>query len=719
MRTGNKQLRIHMKFARISIIYIVIGMVPSIACSQILNEEEGLIRAYGDEAFISIATGSRQLIFHAPAVASVITANDIKAMGATDLDEVLESVPGLHVSHSPRAYSPLYTIRGIYSESNPQVLVLINDVPITNVFAGDRSQVWGGMPINNISRIEIIRGPGSAIYGADAFAGTINIITKTHDDIKGSEFGARAGSFSTQEGWFLHGGSWNTLDIAFALEVKKTDGHREFIDFDAQSGLDLRDGTNASFAPGPVNLDKKLIETRLDISSGDWRLRLGYQGRDDVGTGAGVAHALDPNGSGTGKRFNADLTYNSIISRHWDITTQISYFDTQAKTDLILFPPGTLGPTGLFGAFPEGMIGSPNVYERHARLGVSTFYHGFDTHRVRLGSGIIHNDMYKVEERKNYAPDFSPLTTEFDVIDVSNDPDNVFIRPNDRTIKYVIAQDEWDFAHNWNLTSGIRYDHYSDFGDTTNPRIALIWQTIPDLTTKLLYGRAFRAPAFNELYNINNPVALGNPDLQPEKIDTYELAFNYRYSKKMQTGLNLYRYRMDDIIRFIPDFPDLAPATTVTARNSGSRDGYGAELELRYDITPNLIINGNYAFQKSTDNDTDSRVANFPQHQIYLRADWNLASDWKVGTQLNWVANRKRDITDPRPEIDDYLIADITIRYQRSWSPWEFALSARNVFDEEAFEPSPAPGTIPNDLPLAGRHFFAEARYHFDRFRSN
>jgi iron complex outermembrane receptor protein len=685
------------------LVFLMISIFSGYSFAGSGAEEESLNRAFGDEDFISIATGSRQLISQAPAVASVITAEDIKAMGATDLDEVLEAVPGLHVSYAPRAYSPIYTIRGIYTENNPQVLILINDIPITNLYVGNRNDIWGGMPINNIARIEVIRGPGSALYGADAFAGTINIITKTAADINGTEFGGRAGSFNTREGWMLHGGQWKGFDVAFSLELSKTDGQDGTIESDAQTAFDNAFLTDASLAPGPVNLQHKNIDARIDLAREKWRFRAGYQGRRDIGTGAGVAQALDPEGSGSSDRINADLTYSTQWGNYWDITSQLSFFDTSAEPDLVLYPPGSFG-----GAYPNGVIGNPYVYERHTRLGLSAFYHGIKDHNVRLGAGGIHNDMYKTEETKNYAPDGSPLGG---IVDVSDDPNLVFIEPHDRSVGYAFVQDEWQLAPDWSFTGGVRYDHYSDFGSTTNPRLALVWQTRYDLTTKLLYGRAFRAPAFNELYNINNPVALGNPDLDPEKIDTYEIAFDYQYSEALNTKLNLFNYKMADIIRFVPD---PAPATTVTAQNAGERKGRGLELEATWKINPSLNVTGNYAYQKSTDEQTDSDVANAPQHQIYVRSDWNVATQWRISTQANWVADRQRDITDARPPVDDYTTVDLTVRYQPMNHPWALALSARNLFDADAREPSPAPGSIPDDLPLPERNIYMEATYYLD-----
>jgi outer membrane cobalamin receptor len=692
---------------RIHIILFSLGILSAPA-AMAQGDEESLMRAFGDENFISIATGARQPISLAPAVASVITAADIRAMGATDLDDVLRTVPGLHVSYAPRGYLPIYTIRGIYSENNPQVLVLVNDVPITNLYVGNRGELWGGMPVNNISRIEIIRGPGSAIYGADAFAGVINIITKIGEDIEGTETGARLGTFDTQEAWLLHNQRWRDFDISFSLEVMRTDGHDEIVESDAQSILDSLFLTDASYAPGPVSLRRESVDARADISRGSWRLRLGYQGRYDLGAGAGVALALDPAGSGKSERFNADLTHSTALSQNWDLTSTLSFFNTVSKPDLVLYPPGSFG-----GTFPDGVHARPYVYERHTRFNLSAFYHGFERHSLRLGAGAIYGDMYRIRETKNYIQDPSNPNSPpspIDLTDVSNDLTRVFIRPADRQVFYAFVQDEWAIAPSWRLTSGIRYDHYSDFGDTVNPRLALVWQTNPNLTSKLLYGRAFRAPAFNELYNINNPVALGNKHLKPETIDTYELAFNFRNTQKLQTGLNLLWFRMDDVIRFTePNF---------RAENTGEIRGSGLELEARYDVSRSLTILANYAYQDSEDEDSGDNIANSPRHMLYARINWRPIPDWVVNGQVYRVADRGRERGDPRSPVDDYTVTDLTVRYMPAHRPWEIAASVRNLFNEHAYEPSPrlfnGIPMIENDLPLARRSFYIEGIYRFE-----
>ena len=100
-----------------------------------------------------------------------------------------------------------------------------------------------------------------------------------------------------------------------------------------------------------------------------------------------------------------------------------------------------------------------------------------------------------------------------------------------------------------NLTAGVRYDHYSDLGSTTNPRLGLVWSFLKNADRKLLYGQAFRAPSFTELYNDNNPSLMGNPDLLPEKIKTYEASLGYRFSDSLRANLNYFHNNIDSLHR--------------------------------------------------------------------------------------------------------------------------------------------------------------------------
>jgi iron complex outermembrane receptor protein len=671
------------------------------------SEEADLARLYGDRSIVSIATGTVQSLQRAPAVASVITAEDIASMGAQNLDEVLESVPGLHVSRASVRYAPIYILRGITGgQTNPQTLILQNGIPVTTLFNGDRGSAWIDVPVENIARVEVIRGPGSALYGADALAGVINVITKTAADTPGSEAGGGMGSFDGWKAWLQHGGSLGAFELAAYLHVGSTNGSGATIESDAQTRNDLRFGTHASRAPGPVNTGHENVDASLNLSRDNWRLRAGYKLRDELETGAGVNAALDPSSAGRAEIINADLSWlDANFGQNLELGLLASYqhYAFTYPNYLMLLPPGTQLASG---TFPDGVIGSPNQWERQYRLSAHANYTGFKTHALRLGLGHDDLDLYKTRTYKNYliSPTGQTLWTG-PVIDYSDI--QPFMRPQQRQIDYLYLQDEWRYAPDWTLTAGLRHDRYSDFGSTTNPRLALVWNASYALTAKLLYGEAFRAPAFNEQYGLN-VVLNGNPDLQPETIKTLEAAFSWQTSKDKRVNLNLFHYKLRDIIRLVAN-PTPTPGSTY--QNTGSQQGNGLELEVLWDIGRDLRLSGNYAWQRSIDEATDHDAGHAPHHHLYLRADWTYADHWSLSPQLNWVADRQRTAGDTRPPIHDYITLDLAVHGSRLAKDWNLAIILRNLFDADAREPSLAPGLIANDLPLAGRSLLVELRY--------
>ncbi len=242
-----------------------------------------------------------------------------------------------------------------------------------------------------------------------------------------------------------------------------------------------------------------------------------------------------------------------------------------------------------------------------------------------------------------------------------------------RSVWSAMLQDEWQIAPDWHLTAGLRYDYYTDFGSTVNPRLALVWDVTERLTSKLLYGKAFRAPTFAEMGNVNNPVILGNPNLEPETNHTVELAFDYRPWHNLRTAANVYYYAIEDLIQPVLD----ANGTSATAQNTGEQTGYGLELEWNWQMTENWNFRGNYAWQ------------NARNEQLGQRS--NLPGDDRV--------------------LENYQIVDITLRSRRFLKHLDLAASVRNLFDADAREP--AVPQIPGNLPLPGRSFYLEASVHF------
>lgn len=672
--------------------------------AQAATDEEDLASAFSDKVatqgpHVSIGTGRTQALRRAPAVASVITSSDIAQLGAIDLDDVLETVPGVHVSRNVQAYNPLYLIRGIYGQFNPQTLVLLDGMPLTMQFIGNRGNGWSSMPLENIARIEVIRGPGSALYGADAYAGVINLITKGANDINGTEIGARVGSFKTRSAWALHGGQWGPWEVAAYLQSGQREGDHPIITADAQTQIDALYGSQASLAPGPVQLGNRVLDAQLSLKWGHALIRLGHMGRDQIGLGGGAASSLDPSSKGRTDRTYVGLNLHDLpVSADWRLQANLTGLRFVATNDpLLLYPAGAWG-----GNFPNGMYGSPNTWEQQWRGTVMGTYSGLSQHVVRVSAGHEDLNLYRTREYKNFVLSVNAAPTPLGNGDVIEVPvENAFIKPHRRQVNHISVQDEWSLAQDWTLTSGLRHDRYSDVGATTNPRVALVWDTSIDLTTKLLHGRAYRAPAFMELYSINNPVLRGNPDLKPETIQTTELAFAWQSRPDTLLQLSLFRYGMRDIIA-----PTGSPQVF---QNTGKQNGSGFELEAKHDLNRAVSLSGNYAWQRAVDQASGQDAGYAPRHHLYGRADWRWSEGWQLSSQVNVVAGRSRPPGDTRPPVHDQTTVDLTLRNAQESRPWTWSATVRNLFNADVREPSLySPGnaiavSIPNDLPMPRR----------------
>ncbi|HCS63871.1 MAG TPA: TonB-dependent receptor [Cellvibrio sp.] len=671
---------------------------------------------------ISIATGNSTPLDRAPATATVISASEIQAMGARNLNEVLETVPGLHVSLSSLSrLDSVYSIRGIHTGLNPQVLLMLNGVPVQYNAQGGRPTLFR-LPVTSIDRVEVIRGPGSAVYGADAYAGVINVITKDAGAIDATRMGGGVGSFNTRDLWLQTASEWNDIGIALSVAYQESDGDdQRRVSTDLQSALDAALGTDVSLAPGALSTRYNLLDTHLALTSERVQFNLWNWYSRDAGVGAGAAQALDPAGRDDSNLWLGDLTYrfNSDTSV-WDNSIRTSYFHYDQESQFVLLPPGTelligndgnidfQNPVGLV-KFTDGYLGRPGGLAKDAQLDLVSIYNGWDLHRLRLAVGSRYQSIAP-REQKNFGPgviEGTESVVDGALTDVSHTP-NVFLPDSSRTIRYLSIQDEWQLARALQFTAGIRHDDYSDFGTTTNPRMALVWTASNELTTKLLFASAFRAPSFTEQFSKNNPVSLGNPDLQPEQIDTAELSFAYSFAPDLIANLTLFEYRAKDMIEFIQD----ENSTTKTADNARDQDGRGFELELNWKPSSALYFSSSYSQQDARDAYTDSLIPDAPGQQLKANINWEFSPRWFVHGQLNWVGDRQRAATDLRADISDYTLVNVTLRRKKITPNLDVSLALRNLTDEDAREPSS--GEIADDYPLESRSVWLELRYNFN-----
>lgn len=682
-----------------------------------LDEDSLFLQLSGNEELISIATGTPRPVSKAPAVASVITAENIRNSGAISLKDVLEQIPGLHiVTSKARSQSPIYSFRGINTAHGPQTLFLLNGHEITFLMTGGL-HLGMQLPLVSVARIEIIRGSGSAVYGADAFAGVINIITKTDDDIDGLQAGIKTGSFNTQSIWGQYGEIHDGWHVAASVEHKQSDGDSSrIIDSDLQTTLDTKFGTSVSHAPGPMNTDYESLINNFTLTKNHWTLHLNSW-HSTSGTGAGITNVLDPTGStGDLEQYLFDVSYeDENWQPDWSLKTEFSHLYLDSQYDFNMFPAGATLPIGVNGNLdlftPAGVVNFPDGYlaklgrtENTSKLDITALYTGWQHHIWRFNIGAKRED-FESRASTNFGPGVivDPSISPVDgTLTSTTDTPLAYIPNKDRRITFTSIQDEWIFATDWQLIAGIRYDDYSDFGDTINPRASLIWNTHHDLTSKFLYNRAFRAPSFAELYAQNNPVSTGNINLKAEVINTYELVFDYKPVITLNLIFNLFYYEIDGLINFVDD--DGIPGGSSMAQNTIDQKANGFELEAKWQTTKLLRLFGSSTFQNADNMDTGNKVADAPRKQLHLGANWQYSPQWSCQLDGFAIMDRPRAAGDSRAPIDDYNWLNLSINGRKIYQDLSIQLAVRNLFDSDAREPGPA--TIPNDYPLEGRSIY-------------
>jgi iron complex outermembrane receptor protein len=670
---------------------------------------------------ISIASGSPKSVAQSAAVASVITAEQIKRMGATELHEVLETVPGMHASLQSVSSDYSYSVRGIQNATNSELLFLLNGTRISTPLRGGL-MTGKEIPVTAIQQIEIIRGPGSALYGADAFAGVINIITKKAKDIDGATLGVRAGDHDSQSGWGQVGGEWAGWDVATSLQYQHSAGDQgRILKQDTQSVFDSVTETHASQAPGPLNTRFETFNGHLNLQRKHWDIGF-WASNEQNGSRVGTAGALDPNGNVNGTQYLGDVRFSTEDwFENWELSAHGSYLHADVQANLQAFPNHTKLPIDSEGrvsiyAFPEGLVSFPDgvIYdlgqlEQIPAFELSSLYKGLDKHLLRVTTGFRHEQLSSTN-RTNFGLgniDRSNPVIDGTLTDVSGTALALFANIH-RSIWSTAVQDEWRLSDAWQLTAGLRYDNYSDFGDTLNPRAALVWTINKQLTSKMLYGRAFRAPNFSELGTKNNPILRGNPALQPETIDTYEWAFDYHPHAALRTSANVYYYQIDDLITAVPD----RGKPTFTYQNDHDQDGYGTEWEGSWQLNPYWTLTGNYAWQHAINQKDNTRVTGVPEHHVYAATAWQFMPKWQLQSQLNWIGSRSNPVPGNWP-LNDYQTVDFTLRGKKLFGQLNLTASLRNAFDTTPFEPTNIPIPIGTNLPMPGRSFYLEASMHF------
>jgi iron complex outermembrane receptor protein len=648
---------------------------------------------------------------YAPAVTSIITAEDIEAMGATHLDDALRAVPGLYVDLSS-IYESKYVMRGVGSALGSNAVIMLNGTPLQQLLTNSPLALLmhGGMPINNIARIEVTRGPGSALYGADAISGVINIITHDHVGIDGTQVGVRYGSHQSREIWALHGGVYQGVKLAGFFEFRETDGQQHIIEEELQTRLDRLNNTNYALAPAPLGSFSRWLQGGVNVQRERWQLRALHQIQRH-GLGVGLRGMLEPASNRTDFHVSQlDLNFrDNDFARYWRVEAKASihYFTWKDPSPRHFYVPPALGGKAPEVLFKESWRASEIA--PHAQI--TALYTGWTDHALLFGLGYKHNQFAQGEQWVNFGlnPDTgAPLNPQSDWVNLIDSPFNSFpegVRHN----RWGLLQDTWTFAPHWTLTSGIRYDNFSDFGNVLSPRLSLVWQPDTRRYMKFFYGHAFQAPAYSQMYSTFD-LFIGNPDLQATQADSLEWMFGYAPRSDLHANISVFAQRIRDQILYTPGF-------NRHFSNLGRSDYYGLEFEVRWKYLKSHSLLANYAHYRQNSDNFAQELKTSPRDKIYLRHDWQIVPRLSLNSQFYWAQGFQRSREDLRDEPSAQSSLDFNLRYKPQACDCSIAIGLRNALDRDNRDPNYSQiqghAYFPRDYPMPRRAWWLELRYQF------
>lgn len=669
------------------------------------------------ETYVITASRVLESIKKSAASITVITARQIRRMGARHLMDVLRTVPGMSYRYGSDGQYKI-DARGVLKSSGQDVLIMMNSHPLNSNFTGGATWTYDTVILENVKRIEVIRGPGSALYGANAFSGVINIITKGPENIEGFQIKASGGSYDTQQYNILFGKTWNDIGIAFNFNYLNTDGFDPYIEQDSQTYSDqyfasvIPGYANASLAPGYGKNDNEKYDVSLTLQYKALKFDGRYVDRKREPP-LSVMDSLNDESIDKSGDYYLNLSYEGSVGEKLDILGKVYRNHNSYDSYYQGYPDGTAAVTSDgIAIMPDGLIAAPSNKNDRTGIEIQTTYKASDSNTLVAGMTYEKMKQYDVRYSANYIYDLelSKLlqTTVIDPLDSVQDltEKQNYIRAASREFKAFFIQDIWDIRDNLRLTVGARYDDYSDFGDSFNPRAGLTWEFVKGFDLKLLYGRAFRAPSFYELYMQNNPSVIGNPNLKPEEVDTYEVSFGAEFNKSLSCRITGFRNTIKDNIDLISELEG------EVFRNKEKLRSQGAEAEMKYDFGRGTYLAMNYTWQDAKNLDTKDRFYDIPKHKGNIMTNIRLSKYFNLFSELYFQDGYKRENGDTREDPSGFGIVNATLIAKKFLKGLEIRGSVYNLFDKEYAFPT-AVDSLSAEQPMPGRNFIVELQYEF------
>ena len=691
---------------------------------NVSNVKTEIIEAHAMEAIwfgfdeeVAIATRHETPISKAPSIVTVITAEEIKNLGYRTFAEVLRIVPGFEILKEGDFGATNPVVRGI--SSSRKTRVMLNGHVVNNPIQGSAFLSFDDFPVENIKRIEIIRGPGSAIYGENAFAAVINIITFDAKDIDGVKVSSGYGSFDTYDENIVFGKAYKDVNVSGMVRYRQTAGFNGIVESDSQTNIDnnlsLFGVPPASLSPGTVHDGRQEYDLNLKTTYKDFYFEGLYINKNQ-GPFIGPQYSLNDESFIESNYVFVETGYKKTFDEKFTLKPRVYYDQFDNNFFIESMPEGTTTGMDLIDTngdgipdtpvpviHPDGLIGNGKVIEKVVGTEIPFDYELFDGNMFTLGLEFRLINQTNV----HYSSNFDPITLKpLDSIQDFSDT-YPFIEETTRRIWSVYLQDTWDITKTINFTLGARYDQYNDFGGNMSPRAGLTWAFMKDASLKFLYGEAFHAPSFLEMFTTNQPAIKGNPDLDPETIRTYEVGLNYKFNKYVTSSINYFNNDIKDLIGLSMIDPI---QNTISYDNIGDARVQGIEMETKVNISNGNYIFMNYTFQNPEDDDGND-LPSVAEHYGNFGANIHY---WKyINTNLStfFSGRRSRREDDSRDDLPSYALLNLSVIGKEFFKTMEVQGTVYNLLDKDYSDPGPV--SIAEDLPRPERTFFVGLSYRF------
>jgi len=624
---------------------------------------------------VKIASLQEEPLSVAPSSVTLITKKQLKTMGIKRLQDLLNYVPGFQSTRDiEQGTANRISARGRSTALSESVLIQLDGQRLNDLYTGGVSILNRMFDLGLVDRIEIIRGPGSALYGSNAFLGVINIISVTDKNEFNIQFDSHGEKYSNLT-YSNPDDSSQSIDLYISV-------------FD-QSG-DNYHLTDIYGVTGKTTDPIKGHDFYLKYKTGNWLFSGRHMQRTLEDFLVFAAHGNGINQEDT-EQMHVSALYSDKVSDKLDYSVQFSHSDNEWETLAMIIPMGVeIAPDF---ALSENFIGGPYLTSENSNISARASYQLNKDQLLSFGISLENSKITDVATAVTH--DLASLEYHGELIYLKDELS--FNDKKTRKISSFYIQDHFELNEYFTLTAGFRYDNYSDFGRSTNPRLALTWAQSKSSSIKLLFGTAFRAPNFLELYDRNNVVDFGNKNLDAEEVTTSE--FGWVYNKNIWSfELTWFDNQFKNLIVLgepviDPDNPLGSPSFT----NHGSNNSSGLETVIDIQVTDIFSIILNWTrFSENSEIDVAKNSASLILDLELDKFHFNVNTFYH-GNNPN-TANQ-----------GSYSVTNFNGRYQFSENVF-LLFSAENISDEQ-FRTTTF--LLAEGIANPGRLFRLGAEYHY------